>query len=53
MPPADSPKIVILFESPPNSLIFLFTHFKASIISKVPKLEVLSIPPDCLGSEGG
>jgi hypothetical protein len=43
-PPADSPKIVILFESPPNNSIFLFTHFNAWIMSKVPKLDVLSTP---------
>ena len=43
-PPADSPKIVIFLGSPPKLWILVFTHFSASIISRVPKLEVLSIP---------
>ena len=30
-PPADSPKMVTLFGSPPNAAILFFTHFSAAI----------------------
>ena len=31
--PADSPKIVTLFGSPPNAAMFAFTHFSAAMAS--------------------
>jgi len=36
MAPADSPAIVTLFGSPPNALMFFFTHCSAAIASIIP-----------------
>ena len=36
MPPADSPKIVTFFGSPPNAAIFFFTHWRPAIWSSRP-----------------
>ena len=40
IPPALSPKIVILFASPPKAAMFLFTHFKLPSWSHKPEKQI-------------